>query len=29
MQVSLSWKYTGKLMLDFADPECENKKEVG
>jgi|MGYP000067871170 hypothetical protein len=29
MQVSLSWKCTGKLTLDFADPECENKKEVG
>lgn len=24
-----SWKCTGKLTLDFADPECENKKEVG
>ena len=29
MQVSLSWKCTGKLTLDFADPECENKKGSG
>ena len=27
MQVSLSWKCTGKLTLDFADPECENKRK--